>query len=276
MDATAGAVGVIAGSGALPELIAAARRAAGQPYVVCAFEGGAPDWIAAHPHAVVPFEKPGRLFRALRDHGAGAVVFAGGMTRPRLQPLRFDLTALRLAPAILPLLKQGDDALLSGLAAILEREGFRLLAAQAVVQSLLAAPGDMAVRSPDAEDRADIARAAALTTALGAQDVGQGAVVAGGLCLGLETLQGTDALLDFVGRTPPALRPGPGVLYKAPKPGQDRRVDLPAIGPETLRRAAAAGLAGVAVEAGGVLILGREATAAEADRLGLFLHGWAP
>jgi acyl-ACP--UDP-N-acetylglucosamine O-acyltransferase len=269
-------VGVIAGAGALPQLIVAARRAAGLPYVVVAFEGGVPDWIADHPHAVVPFEKPGRLFRALRDARADAVVFAGAMTRPKLDLMRFDLTALRLAPAILPLLKQGDDALLSGLGRIMEGEGFRLLAAQAVVESLLAPPGDIGRRAPAPEDRADIARGddGALAAALGAEDVGQGAVVAGGLCLGLETLQGTDAMLDFVARTPDALRPRPGVLYKGPKPGQDRRVDLPAIGPETLRRAAAAGLAGVAVRAGGVLVLGREACAAEADRLGLFLHGW--
>jgi len=96
-----------------------------------------------------------------------------------------------------------------------------------------------------------------------------------GICLGLESIQGTDALLDFVGRTTPALRPtrACGVLYKAPKPGQDRRLDLPAIGPSTVECAAAAGLAGIAVEAGGVMVLGFAATVAAADAAGLFL--WA-
>ena len=111
--------------------------------------------------------------------------------------------------------------------------------------------------------------------ALGAVDVGQGAVVAQGLCLGVEALPGTDAMLDFVAHTGATLRPDPkgarGLLYKAPKPGQDRRVDLPAIGPATVAQAAAAGLAGIAWAAGGVLLLDRAATIAAAQESGLFL-----
>jgi DUF1009 family protein len=270
------ALGVVAGAGDLPRLIAEGQAAAGAPYLVCAFEGAAPDWIAAHPHVVAPIEKPGRVFAALRAAGVDRVAFAGGMARPHLRPFAFDLTAVRLAPRIMALLKQGDDALLRGLAEIFEAEGFRLVGAHELLTHLVAPEGSLSARAPDEDDRADIARAAELARALGALDVGQGAVVAGGLCLGLETVQGTDALLDFVGRTPPRLRRRPGVLYKAPKPGQDWRVDLPAVGPETLRRAAAAGLGGVAVQAGGVLILGLQDTRAEADRLGLFLVGWRP
>lgn len=272
-------VGIIAGTGALPRMIAEARAAAGQPTLVIAFEGLALDWLAAHPHATPPFEKPGRLFAALRRAGCDAVTFAGGMTRPRLDPLRFDLTALRLAPRILPLLKRGDDTLLRGLAAVFEAEGFRVLAPHALLEGLLATEGVPTRARPSPADEADAARAAAIVQGLGALDLGQGAVVAQGLCLGVETVQGTDALLDFVARTASAHRPDPagarGLLLKAPKPGQDWRADLPAIGPETLRRAAAAGLAGVAVEAGGVLVLGHAETVAEADRLGLFLWGRA-
>ena len=267
-------VGVIAGAGDLPRLIAEDRRARGLRYLICAFEGDAPPWLGDHPHAVVRAEKPGALLAALRRAGVETVVFAGAMARPKLSPLAFDLTAVRLAPRILPLLRQGDDALLRGLAGVLEAEGFRLTGAHEVLSGLLAPPGEFAARRADDRDRADIARAADLVAGLGAMDVGQAAVVAGGVCLGLESIQGTDALLAFAGATPQRLRPRPGVLYKAPKPGQDWRVDLPAIGPQTLRAASAAGLAGVAVRAGGVLVLGLEATRAEADRLGLFLHGW--
>lgn len=269
----AAGVGVIAGGGALPRLLAEALAAAGSPYLVCAFEGAAPDWLAAHPHVVTAFEKPGRLFAALRDAGVGRVVLAGAMHRPALRPFAFDLTAARLAPRLLPLLKQGDDALLRGIGSVLEGEGFQLAAAHHLLPQLLAPKGDFAARRADAEDRADIARAAALARALGALDVGQGAVVAGGLCLGLETLQGTDAMLDFVAATPARLRRRPGVLWKGPKPGQDLRMDLPAIGPATVGRAAAAGLGGVAMQAGATLVLDRAATRAEADRLGLFLFG---
>ena len=270
----ADALGIIAGAGALPRRIAEAQGTA--PYLVCAFEGVAPDWIATHPHVVVPFEKPGRLFAALHEAGIRRLVMAGGMRRPRLRPLAFDGTAVRLAARILPLLGKGDDALLRGVAAVLEAEGFRLIGAHEVLDTALATDGTMAGPPPDAATLADIARAAEVVAALGALDVGQGAVVAGGLCLGVESLQGTDALLDFVAGSDRALWPDNacGVLYKAPKPQQDRRLDLPAIGLETLRRTARAGLAGVAVEAGGVLLIDRDAVLAEAARLGLFVHGW--
>lgn len=264
---------VIAGSGVLPELIADARAKAGEPCFVVAFEGHAPGWIGAHPHLVTPFEKPGRLFAALRKNNVDRVVFAGGLTRPALRPLRFDFAGVRLATTVLPLLKKGDDALLRGLAGIFEREGFEMAGAHDVLAELLAPMGGFSERSPTTEEMDDATEAARLTGMIGAMDVGQAAVVANGLCLGLETLQGTDALLDFVGRTEPSSRPGPGVLFKGPKPGQDWRVDLPAIGPETVRRAHAAGLAGIVCRAGAVLVLGLAATRAEADRLGLFLHG---
>lgn len=270
-------LGIIAGAGALPRLIAEAQGT--RPYIVCAFEGIAPDWITAHPHVVVPFEKPGALFRALRERGVGRIVMAGGMSRPKLRPLHFDRTAMALASRILPLMGQGDDALLRGLAAVVEAEGFALVAAQTVVEGLLAPEGPLSARHATEAHRRDIERAAAIMAVLGPLDIGQAAVVEQGLCLGIETIQGTDALLDAVARTEPRLRAAPGgragVLYKAPKAGQDRRLDLPAIGVETIRRAAAAGLAGVAVAAGAVLLLDREAIVAEADRAGLFLHGWS-
>jgi DUF1009 family protein len=273
-----GALGVVAGAGDLPRLIAEKCRAAGEPYLVCAFAGAEPGWIADHPHVVAPFEKPGRVFSALRRAGADRVVFAGGLARPRLRPMAFDLTAARLAARILPLLRRGDDALLRGLAGLVEAEGFRLVGAHDILGPLLMPAGDLTRRRPTAAEIADVDRAAAIVAALGPFDMTQGAVVERGLCLGVETLQGTDALLDYVGRTPGRLRSGGGggSLFKGPKPGQDRRADLPTIGPETVRRAAAAGLAGVAAEAGGALVMGLDATRAEADRLGLFLRGHDP
>jgi len=218
------------------------------------------------------FERPGRLFAALRAAGCGTVTFAGGMVRPRLRPLRFDLTMLRLAPRLLAGLRAGDDTTLRLIAGVFEAEGFEVVAPQALLPELPAVAGVHSRALPSDGDRADAARAAAIVAALGAVDVGQAAVVAQGICLGLESIQGTDALLDFVARTGSGFRPDPagprGVLYKAPKPGQDRRLDLPAIGPETLRGAAAAGLAGVVVEAGGVMILDHAATVAAADAAG--------
>ena len=121
------------------------------------------------------------------------------------------------------------------------------------------------------------ARAAAIVGAIGGLDIGQGAVVAQGLCLAVETLPGTDAMLDFAALHAARLRPDPkggrGLLYKAPKPGQDRRIDLPTLGLRSVEKAAAAGLAGIAWEAGGVILLDRERMVDAAGEAGLFL--WA-
>lgn len=265
---------IVAGRGDLPRLLAEDCAARGRPYRVVVFDGVTLPWLARHPAIPASFEKPGRLFAALRAAGISAVTFAGGLARPAIRPLRFDLKMLCLAPRLLRGIRSGDDATLRLVAQIFETEGFRVEAPHDILPDLPAPPGVHSRALPDDRDRADAARAAAIVAAMGAADVGQAAVVAGGICLGLESIQGTDAMLAFVAATDPGLRPrAKGVLYKAPKPNQDRRMDLPAIGPGTLENAARAGLAGVVVEAGGVMILDRPATLAAADAHGLFL--WA-
>lgn len=273
-------LGIVAGRGVLPRLIAEDCARRGRPYRVVAFRSVPLDWTAGHPVLAATFEKPGRLFADLRSAGCAEVTFAGGIVRPELNPLRFDLTMLRLAPKVIAGMRAGDDQALRIVAEVFEAEGLTLVPAQAILAGLLAAPGMLARARPSDADLADAARAASIVAALGEVDVGQGAVVAQGICLGVETVQGTDAMLAFVARTGAPFRPdragARGVLYKAPKPGQDWRMDLPAIGPDTMRAAAAAGLAGVAIEAGGVLILGRAETVAAADAAGLFLWGREP
>lgn len=271
-----GALGIIAGTGDLPRLIAESRALQGAGYFLVRPEGVEAPWIDSHPHLDAPWEKVGRILKALRAAGCDKVCFAGAMTRPKLNPLRMDLTALRLAAKAALLLRKGDDEMLRGFADMMAAEGFPVVAAHEQLEALLATEGVLGAVAPSERDREDARRAARIVRALGEVDVGQAAVVAGGQCLGVEAIAGTDALLGQVAEVPDALRPDgrpSGVLLKAPKPGQDWRVDMPAIGPETLRRAHAAGLAGVAVQAGGVLLLGREETVAEADRLGLFLWG---
>ena len=271
---------IVAGRGALPRLIAEDCRRQGRPYRVVRLDGVALDWAGEHPLIDAVLEKPGRLFADLRRAGCGTVTFAGGVRRPELDPRRFDLTMLRLAPRLIAGMRGGDDGTLRLIAGIFEAEGFVVRAPHELLSDLVMPAGGLTRARPSPADRADAARAAAITAALGMVDTGQGAVVAQGICLGLESIQGTDAMLDFVARTGADFRPDPagarGVLYKAPKPGQDWRLDLPAIGPDTIARAAAAGLAGVAVQAGGVLLVGRDETIAAADAAGLFLWGREP
>ncbi|MFT3974511.1 MAG: UDP-2,3-diacylglucosamine diphosphatase LpxI [Amaricoccus sp.] len=265
---------IVAGRGELPRLLAEACATRGRPYRVVVFEGVELAWLDGHPSIAARFEKPGRLFAALREAGMEAVVFAGGLARPAIRPLAFDLKMLCLAPRLLKGIRAGDDTTLRLVAQIFEAEGLRVEAAQDILPELPATPGVHGDVLPSDADRADAARAAAIVAAMGAADVGQAAVVAGGICLGLESIQGTDAMLGFVAATDPGLRPrARGVLYKGPKPAQDRRMDFPAIGPGTLAAAAKAGLAGVVVEAGGVMILDHAATVAAANAAGLFL--WA-
>jgi len=268
---------IFAGRGALPRLIAEECDGRGRPCVVVTFDEAPPGWLRDRPLIRAAFEKPGRLFADLRRAGCGSVTFAGGMQRPKLNPARFDTTMLRLAPRVLAGLKGGDDALLRLLAGVFEKEGFVVRAPHELLEGLVLPEGVLTQAAPSAQDRADAARAAQIVAALGSVDVGQASVVAQGVCIGLESIQGTDALLDFVAQSIVSFRPDPdgarGVLFKGPKPGQDWRIDLPAIGPDTIRAIARAGLAGVAGQAGGVLLLGRAETLEAADAAGLFVWG---
>lgn len=258
---------IVAGRDALPRLIAEECRAAGRPYLVIAFRGAAPDWIGAHPHELHEFERPGRLFAGLRRAGCEAVVFAGALDRPPLRPWRADARAAALMGRAGALMAAGDDALLAAVAGVFEEEGIRVVGAQDCLPGLVAEPGVLGRRGPGSGARADAGLGARLLDALGPFDVGQAAVVAGGRCLAIEAAEGTDGLLARVA----GLGASGGVMVKTAKAGQDRRFDLPAIGPRTVGGAARAGLAGIAVEAGAVLVLDRRETLAAADAAGLFL-----
>jgi UDP-2,3-diacylglucosamine hydrolase len=268
------ATGIVAGQGALPRLLAAHLADTGRPGVVAALPGVAAEGFAGLPVLAARYEKLGRLFADLRGQGVGRVVLAGAIDRPALDPRALDLTTMRAAPRVMRALRQGDDALLRVVVGLVEEAGFAVIGAHELMPALVLASGPAGRHRPAAADMEDIARAEAILDALGQADLGQAAVVAGGLCLGVETVQGTDALLAFVAATEARhRRGGRGVLVKRPKPGQELRVDMPAIGPDTVAGAARAGLAGIAVAAGGVTVLDRAATVAAADAAGLFL--WA-
>ncbi|MEL6198268.1 MAG: UDP-2,3-diacylglucosamine diphosphatase LpxI [Pseudomonadota bacterium] len=273
-----GCLAIVAGRGALPQRLAEARAAAGRPYVLILFPGCEEPWMADHPRQHHRFEKVGGLFRGLADAGAVGVVFAGAMTRPRLKPWLGDWTALRLLPRALALLARGDDTMLRGFAAIFEERGLRLWGPQEILgDGVRLAAGPLGRQAPSARAREDAARAAAILTALAPHDVGQAAVVAHGLCLGVEAIEGTDLMLARIAALPPERRrrapPPSGVLVKIPKTGQEMRLDAPTLGPATVRAAAEAGLAGIVGLAGATQLLDLEETVALADRHGLFVWG---
>ena len=261
---------IIAGRGALPAALAAAMA---EPPLIAALDGFVPEGLAVD--MVFRVERLVPFLRALDEAGVGQVVLAGAVQRPRLDPALLDPATAELLPRLMQAMAAGDDATLRAVLEIFAEFGFAVAGVEAVAPGLLPRPGVLAGKVTP-RDEADAARAAEIVAALGAVDVGQGAVVAQGLCLGVEALPGTDALLAAVAGIG-ALRPDPargrGLLYKATKPGQDRRIDLPTLGPDTLRAVAAARLGGVAFEAGSVICLDLPGMQRLADDLGLFL--WA-
>lgn len=267
----AGRLAVLAGRGPLPALVIEAARASDREVFVLAFEGETdPALVDGLPHAWVPLGAVGRALRTLHASGATDVVLIGPVRRPALATLQLDARGLQLL-ARLGLRGRGDDRLLQAIVEELERDGFAVLGADQLIGALLAPEGLLTRAAPDREAEADIALGRAVAMRLGELDVGQAVVVQQGVVLGVEAAEGTDQLLE---RCAGLRRAGPGgVLVKLKKPKQERRTDLPTIGPETLRRAAAAGLAGVAVQAGQCLIVERASTVAAADRAGLFLLG---
>jgi DUF1009 family protein len=212
----------------------------------------------------------------LAQSGVSRVVFAGAVRRPeRLEPELFDGRTVTLLPRILTAMQSGDDAALRAVISLFEDWDLPVVGLQDIAPDLVPEAGLLAGTLSD-RDRADADRAASIVAAIGALDVGQGAVVAGGLCLAVEALPGTDAMLASVTVWRTGSATGQGLVYKAPKPGQDLRVDLPAIGPDTVAGAARAGLAGIAWQAGGAVLLDRAATLAAARDAGLFLWSRAP
>ncbi|PWR03319.1 DUF1009 domain-containing protein [Meridianimarinicoccus roseus] len=265
----------MAGRGVLPAHLARALAGQGRDVVLAEMAGHGADNPEGLPVIGYRVEKLGALFKALRAAGVQELVFAGAVARPKLDPASFDLKTMRLAPRILSAMKGGDDATLRAVLDIFEGEGFAIRAAHEVAPDLLPAPGVLTLAKPGTRDEKDAARAARIVKALAGADVGQGAVVAQGVALAVEALPGTDAMLAHVADVAGACRPDPagarGVLFKGPKPGQDRRVDLPVIGPGTVAGAVRAGLSGIAIAAGGVMMLDRTRTLADADAAGLFI-----
>jgi DUF1009 family protein len=204
----------------------------------------------------------------------------GTVLRPALRDIRFDWQALRELPTVIKMFRGGDNHLLSILARLFEKRGFRFVGAHEVAPEILMPQGPLGRREPSARDRADIARGVALLSALGPFDVGQAVVVADNYVLAIEAAEGTDRMLARIaglrseGRVRSAV--GTGVLVKVPKPAQDRRFDLPAIGPATVESAVRAGLAGIAVMANATIVAEPAEVGAAADRAGIFVAGIAP
>ena len=260
---------LIAGAGDLPAELAA--HLAERP-VVCAVHGHPPAGLM--PDITFRIERLVPLMRQLLDAGVSEVAFAGAVHRPRFDPALFDPETAALMPRLLPAMQQGDDAILRAVLDVFEDHGLAVQGIADCAPGLLAEEGVLGATVPDAALEAEAARAAHILHTLAPLDLGQGCVVAGGLCLAVEALFGTDAMLAHVAACRETREPkAGGVLVKRAKDGQDLRVDLPAIGPATVAGTRDARLSGIGLQAGRVVILRRAETLAAADAAGIAL--WA-
>jgi UDP-2,3-diacylglucosamine hydrolase len=267
-----GRLGIIAGSGGLPRRLIEICRAAKREVFVLALEGEAePESVENVAHAWCRMGAAAKGLALLRDNGVTDLVIAGGVRRPTLMAIRPDWRAAKFFAKVGYRLL-GDDGLLSAIAKEFEIEGFRLIGAHELLDAAASVPeGPLGRIIPSAEAEADIARGIEIARAIGALDIGQAAVVQQGLVLGVEAIDGTDALLR---RCAGLRRDGPGgVLVKVEKPGQETRIDRPTVGPLTVRLAVEAGLQGIALEAGSTLLLDRDEVIRTADAAGLFVVG---
>jgi DUF1009 family protein len=273
-------LGILACAGSLPIEIAEAAVSAGRPVHVVGIEGFAEPGIAAYPHTLLNIGQVGRMLSSLRRAGCRQLVIAGALRRPNLLKVRIDHGFFRAIGTVLRLTRGGDDSVLRRIVHFFEREGFEVVGVDQVAPHLLAPLGPLGRIQPSPASARAISRAAALLRALGSFDVGQGAVATEARIIAVEGVRGTDEMLAQIeaagqgeGGKGPALAAAGAVLVKVPKPGQEMRVDLPAIGPRTVERAHACGLAGIVVAAGRALVLERARMIALADALGLFVVG---
>ena len=277
-DEERGPLGIICGGGTLPLAVADVVAGRGRRVVLFPLRGWAdPGKIARYPHHWIGLAQIVRLQRLARREGCQELVFIGAVQRPSPRQLRPDLGTLRLLPRIVRLLWGGDNHLLTGIGKLFEEGGFRVLGAHEVAPEILVPAGVLGRLHPVPRDVADIARGLSLIAAIGPFDVGQAVVVADNRVVAVEAAEGTDHMLARVAELRRGRRVGlrekGGVLIKAPKPAQDRRLDLPSIGTHTVEGAAAAGLAGIAVEAGGTIAADLQEIVRAADAAGLFLFG---
>jgi DUF1009 family protein len=274
LDLLPSRIGVVAAGGSIPGAVCEAARAQGIDVHVVALKGQAEPALSRFPHRWVRLGQVGHLLGALREAKCRDVVIVGSLRRPDLWKVGADFGLIRHLPTILGLTRGGDDSVLKRVVRFFEAQGFRVRGAHEIAPALLAPAGRFGGVAASPEDERDIARGLALLAALGPFDVGQAVVIARGHVLAIEAAEGTDEMLKRCG----SLRQWgghkrSGVLVKAPKSGQELRVDMPVIGPRTVELAAAAGLAGIAVGQGKVMIAEQADMVSLADRHHVFVTG---
>ncbi len=274
-------LGVIAGNGALPSMVIKAAR--NQGYDVCVF-----GIIGAYDSRLevdckIPLQQLGQTFRAIKKNKCTEVVIVGGVTRPNLLSFIPDLETMKFCTRVTLQARKngiGDDAVLRILISVFEKHGITILAANDIIEDIMAPTGVLTKSKPTKSNDIDINRGRIVTDAIGDLDIGQCCVVCRGQVLAVEGPEGTDEMLKRVAQLSQkmkgSLKKREGVLVKLPKPNQDRRIDMPTIGLTTIENASFAGLAGIAYAGEATQFIDVDACMKRANELGMFLIGLKP
>ncbi|KPF72994.1 hypothetical protein IP69_03410 [Bosea sp. AAP35] len=275
---TRGPLAIIAGAGEFPLRLAAVAAQRGRTVFVAALDGAAdPAAFGSVDLQSYRLGQLGRLLEDLRGRAVTDMVLIGSLPRPSFAALRPEASTLRYLPHFARAFRGGDDHLLRGVVSFFEGQGFTVHGPADIAPDMAAPIGALGRKTASTEQKALIARGFELLAALSPFDVGQAAILADHRVIAIEAAEGTDAMIrrvaDLVASGRLRIAKGDGVLVKAPKDGQDLRVDMPAIGPQTLRNVAAAGLSGIGLCAGRVLVGDAAALGRHADQAGLFVEG---
>ena len=264
-------LGMIAGSGMMPvEIINYCNKHNVEIYVVGLESFATDDQLKDAPHSFAKIGEAGKMLKTFKDNGVHNIVLAGGIKRPSFKELIPDWEGMKFI-AKLAMKKMSDDSMFRAVMDEIEKHGFKVVGIEDVVPEMMFSEGIYGKTKPSSEDMDDIRRGITVAKALGAVDVGQAVVVQEGMVLAVEAIEGTDMMLS---RAATVKKSGKApVMVKVLKPGQDLRVDLPAIGLKTIEQLKKYGIKGIAVEAGGILLIEREAVIKQADEAGIFIIG---
>lgn len=258
-------IGIIAGSGQFPALVATSARESGRRVFICGLHGNAEPSLAALADGFVmlPIGQLGKMIGFFQKNGVREICMAGAVSKPKALSIKPDLRAARLIFKLGS--AKGDDAILRAVAQELKSEGIAVVSPDSFIPDLRSAGGVLGAKRPDAETWSDIRFGWDRAKAVGALDIGQCVVVRSGIVVAVEGIEGTNATLERGGRLG-----GAGcTLVKILKPGQDTRLDMPSLGIETVELLIKHNFACLAFEAGGTLFFDREKAVALAEKHGI-------
>ncbi|TDT77731.1 hypothetical protein BDE40_1028 [Litoreibacter halocynthiae] len=280
---------LVVGEGQLPELLLEHLADTNTPYHLCQMEWQGSDARGDQPVRKFRIETLGSFIAWLKDQGVDRICFAGRVDRPPLDPSKIDPETMPLVPRMMQALQVGDDAALRLVLGFFEEAGIRPVGAHEIQPDILPPAGYLGSHRPSEQHARDADRGIEVIAAMAAADVGQACIVHERQPLVIEAQPGTDFMMQSLlheranlpwGKAPlgvfkspraKGLPPKGGVLIKAAKPGQELRIDMPTIGPDTILRAVQVGLDGIVVEAGRVIVLQSALCTKLAEKHGLFI-----